>query len=71
MSLIKLYRCYDGLCGAEDCPRCNPGCGEIIICPRCGREEYACYIDGWEMDRFNAYSGVCPECKAETKEDEE
>lgn len=19
-------RCFDGMCGAEDCPRCHPGC---------------------------------------------
>jgi hypothetical protein len=36
------------LCGAEDCPRCFPGCDEIETCGRCGEE----------LDRF----GVCPEC---------
>lgn len=27
--------CSDGLCGAEDCPRCRPGC-DAVVCASCG-----------------------------------
>lgn len=71
MSLRTLKRCYDGLCGAEDCPKCNPGCDAVVTCSECGKEEYICYIDDdWEMDSFNIYCGLCPECVEKLREQE-
>ena len=40
----RLISCRDGLCGAIDCPRCNPGCDAIYNCANCGAEVYSCYL---------------------------
>ena len=58
------------MCGADDCPRCHPGCDRLKECERC-RDEFRLV----DLDR----DGLCEECASkaaeekanENKEDEE
>lgn len=53
--LPKLTRCNDGMCGADDCPRCRPTCKSTESCVICGRKKYVVHICDEER---------CPVCEA-------
>jgi hypothetical protein len=40
------------MCGADDCPSCNPGCKDWRECRRCGNE----------FRRDELTDGLCDEC---------
>jgi hypothetical protein len=59
------------MCGAADCPKCHPGCNDLLPvgCEHGEarrREVTACYLCGrWVC----VECGVCVECKAEMEEE--
>lgn len=44
------------LCGAEDCPRCYPGCDRVRECEGCG-EEFRLFDLDWDY--------LCEKCAEE------
>lgn len=45
------------MCGATDCPRCNPSGQTLTLCDRCLREVKAC-----ELDVAQCGKCVCRSC---------
>lgn len=49
------------MCGADDCPRCNPGCNDVIECETCGKATLAwvAIANNWVYGTCGIY---CPDC---------
>ncbi len=44
-------------CGADDCPRCNPGCDDRVACDRCGE-----LFTKWTLTEDAIGRWMCEDC---------
>lgn len=52
--------CSDGLCGAEDCTRCHPGC-DAVACSGCGDAASSAEEGGFTACE-SCGVWLCPQC---------
>lgn len=52
-------RCFNRMCGADDCENCHPEAYSEIACPECGKMTTALELD-WHGD-------TCEECESKTR----
>ena len=62
--------CSDGMCGADDCERCHPGCNDDIECAVCGNyiarhEAKTCLVCGRDVCEDCQTNLICAECLAD------